>query len=471
MTARKNIEDKLEELGQAIGSDESLVENVMSRIDAKPIAESNKTGKSKNKLLFRRFVMNRFTKFAAAAAIIIAVVLSITFLDKSVTPAYAIKQTVEAVKNVRFLHIIMQDDDERIVDERWIEVGADGFQARYRQESNFMGMSLLIVDDGETCFFYDRNKNTAVLYDRNEKQYQWIGNLGQFFEDMAGDSTVTIEENVDYKGQRSHRVRWLKLNQDCYIDPGTKLPIAVGPHDVFYKEPPQGTFEYAIPDGVTIVDKRPGAPTEQDPEWMKQDEFANKQFKRAREALAEGRYTNAIELFGNVVKVQAMRNWAWFWLGQAHYQLDQHQAAITAFTQVIDMSGKFKLVPHYCHLARGYAYQAIGMEEAAWKDFSAALPVMIDVLRNPQGAKMFDYADDLLEKGKGLSERERLNRMIERLREVTGQNFGYDPNASAEEKEQAIAAWEQWYETSSRIEFTPGADLVPVSPGVEQPGK
>lgn len=414
--------------------------------------------------------MSRLMKLAAAAAIIIAVVLSITILDKSVTPAYAIKQTVEAVKNVRFLHIIMQDDDERIVDERWIEVGVDGFQARYHQESNFMGMSLLIVDDGETCFFYDRNKNTAVLYDRNEKQYQWIGNLGQFFEDMAGDSTVTIEENVDYKGQRAHRVRWLKLNQDCYIDPETKLPIAVGPYDVYYEQPPPETFAYAIPDGIKVVDKRAGTPAEQ-PEWMNQDEIANEQFKRAREALASGRYTEAIELFGNVVKVQAMRNWAWFWLGQAHYQLDQHQAAITAFTQVIDMFAKLKLVPHYCHLARGYAYRAIGMEEAAWKDFSAALPVMIDVLRNPQGAKMFDYADDPLEKGKGLSEGERLNRMIERLREVTGQNFGYDPNASAEENEQAIAAWEKWYETSGRIEFTPGAELVPVPPGVEQSGK
>jgi len=42
MTAKKNIEDKLEELGQAIGSDESLIENVMSRIDAKPIAKSNR---------------------------------------------------------------------------------------------------------------------------------------------------------------------------------------------------------------------------------------------------------------------------------------------------------------------------------------------------------------------------------------------------------------------------------------------
>lgn len=84
---------------------------------------------------------------------------------------------------------------------------------------------------------------------------------------------------------------------------------------------------------------------------------------------------------------------------------------------------------------------------------------------------MFDCADDPLEKGRGLSEGERLNRMIERLREVTDQNFGYDPNASAEEKEQAIAAWEQWYETSGRIEFTPGAELVPIPPGVEQSGK
>jgi hypothetical protein len=54
--------------------------------------------------------------------------------------------------------------------------------------------------------------------------------------------------------------------------------------------------------------------------------------------------------------------------------------------------------------------------------------------------------------------------MINRLRVLTGQNFGFDPNAGDQEKERAIAAWEQWAEESGRIQFTPEAPLIPVPP-------
>ena len=52
--------------------------------------------------------------------------------------------------------------------------------------------------------------------------------------------------------------------------------------------------------------------------------------------------------------------------------------------------------------------------------------------------------------------------MINRLRIFTGQNFGYDPNAGPEQNEKAIAAWEQWFKDSGRMQFTPDAKLVPV---------
>jgi len=109
MTTEKDIENKLEELAQAIGSDESMAEKVIAHINAEPVAEFNR--------IERRFIMNRFTKFAAAAMIIIAAALSITFLNKLVTPAYAIEQTIEAVKNVRFMHIVQRDRAGNIEDE------------------------------------------------------------------------------------------------------------------------------------------------------------------------------------------------------------------------------------------------------------------------------------------------------------------------------------------------------------------
>ncbi len=48
------------------------------------------------------------------------------------------------------------------------------------------------------------------------------------------------------------------------------------------------------------------------------------------------------------------------------------------------------------------------------------------------------------------------------LRIVTGQNFGYDPNATAEENEQAISGRETWFENSGQISFTPDAGLAEV---------
>ena len=69
MTAKETIEQRLKELGQAISPDETLIENVMSRIEAEP-------DYNKKKILVRRFIMNRLTKLAAAAVIIIAVTLS-----------------------------------------------------------------------------------------------------------------------------------------------------------------------------------------------------------------------------------------------------------------------------------------------------------------------------------------------------------------------------------------------------------
>jgi hypothetical protein len=41
--------------------------------------------------------------------------------------------------------------------------------------------------------------------------------------------------------------------------------------------------------------------------------------------------------------------------------------------------------------------------------------------------------------------------MINRLRIITGQNFGYDSDTSIEENEQAISAWEQWYQNSAQF--------------------
>ena len=75
-----------------------------------------------------RTIMKRpITKLAAAAVIIIAVVLSLTFLEKSVTPAaYALEQTIQANHTVRYLHIRDFKAGEDEPKEFWAEFYEDG---------------------------------------------------------------------------------------------------------------------------------------------------------------------------------------------------------------------------------------------------------------------------------------------------------------------------------------------------------
>jgi len=259
------------------------------------------------------------------------------------------------------------------------------------------------------------------------------------------------------------------MNAECYVDPVTKLPIAIGATEFSYEEPPAGTFEIVIPEGYAVVDMRPGHETGPIPEWLQTKETADERFHQATHALADGHCAEAAELFEYVVEHNPGRNWAWFWLGKAYYEQGEYGLAIEKFSKVLDMMGD----QPYCLYARGLAYAQKGMEDAAGKDLEKALPWMIRTLRQPTAGGMFEYADNpRLRYGLDRpTDQQIIIRMINRLRIATGQNFGYNPDANAEENAQAIAAWEEWYENSGEIKVTPDAELVAIPERVEEAEK
>ncbi len=71
--------------------------------------------------IWRTIMKNPITKLAAAAVIIIAVAISVTILDKSVTPAYAIEQTIEANRGLWFIHLKCEPSTHGHVDETWAQ--------------------------------------------------------------------------------------------------------------------------------------------------------------------------------------------------------------------------------------------------------------------------------------------------------------------------------------------------------------
>ena len=100
MTLEDKLERELEELGNTIRPNEKLIDVVMSRIEEHDSAKQHGPV-----LLIRRKIMNRFTKFAAAAVIVIAVVLWAKLPGSVISTAYALQDTIEAYNSICFLHI------------------------------------------------------------------------------------------------------------------------------------------------------------------------------------------------------------------------------------------------------------------------------------------------------------------------------------------------------------------------------
>jgi len=411
----------------------------------------------------RRIMRSPIARLTSLAAVFAVAALSMLLWSRFSTSAYAIEDTYKALQNVRFLHIIERDEAGQVKDERWIEIGEDGWQVRYRQD-NPAPRNFGVIEDGEFTAVYRHEKKAVVIYDRKEMQYQWVGELGKAFENLRQEGKI-LQDISEYQGRPAHKVWWPYMSAECYVDPETKLPMAIGDTELSYEQPPAGTFEITVPDGYAMLDKRPGAAPGPVPDWLLAEENAEenrrKSFEQGTIALIQGDYAEAARQFEQALEYDS---WATFWLGSAYYGLGQYDQAAEYFGKMLkDFGGDNKPVP-FCNYALGLAQAQGGHHEAATVNFHACLPAMIQTLRIPSGGRMFEYADNpKMRYGQYKpGEQEMVANMINRLRIVTGQNFGYDPAGSEEQNEAAVAAWEQWFKTDGQIRFTPDSPQIEV---------
>ena len=126
---------------------------------------------------------NGTTKIATAAVIIIAGVLSMIFLDKSVTNVYAIEQTINANRTMRYLHLRYFDSShEDLAKECWLEFDETGQAMNVRINwSEWMAGGEIVV--------WNRNK-TQIL---NRKQKFLITFNDEIY--TARVLTMAVKEN------------------------------------------------------------------------------------------------------------------------------------------------------------------------------------------------------------------------------------------------------------------------------------
>ena len=103
----------------------------------------------------RKIMKSPITKLATAAAIIIAVVLSMSLWDKSTPSAYAFEQTVEAMQGKRSFHIQTYFQQRR-KDEFWAQFDEEGKLVRFRQEEGDDPKRILLTtwEDGVKNQYY-----------------------------------------------------------------------------------------------------------------------------------------------------------------------------------------------------------------------------------------------------------------------------------------------------------------------------
>jgi hypothetical protein len=223
----------------------------------------------------RRIIMkSRITKLAAAAVIVVAVILSVNLWDKSVSSAYAVEQTIEAMRSIRSIHAYCTDWDNS-QGEIWVQIDPETGREQYNRAD--VG-NLLIVGTPQATYYYSKDENRVKI--RNGYAPASEVRFSRFFEDMVRwvqqhHGELRFDSQLDQELQKEIILVHGSIPAQgdieekefiVRVDPRTKLPISleaikIGPgegvksvdrieYDVTM---PEGIFEFQIPEGAKVT--------------------------------------------------------------------------------------------------------------------------------------------------------------------------------------------------------------------------
>lgn len=160
MRPDQTIEQKLEQLAGHIGRRDRFVDDVIGRIEDSSVQVSRK---SKPNIVLRRTFMKNTFKFAAAA-IVIAAVLSLTLLDQTVPAVYGLEQSIEACSRLRFIHLKCEPAGSGVED-MWAQFDDEGQLQHLRM--NFPqtedGPKDVVWQEGKAEVWFKAKNGAAVV--------------------------------------------------------------------------------------------------------------------------------------------------------------------------------------------------------------------------------------------------------------------------------------------------------------------
>jgi len=222
-------------------------------------------------------IMNKpLTRIAAAAAGLLIVVLGITFLEKSVTPAWAIEQTIDALRQLNAIHfsgVLLDEEGKEVSFEAWARANEEQTASEDLRIEAETGVIDLV--SGNRRYQYDPATATVKITEGyGPATSSWPG--GDFFESLEkmvfdwnetyGRDPATNRDRVfvtcSHPAAPEPRSWWFEFDVE------SKLPVSikqwgnmrqegVPTFDVksltYFETLPDELFHFEIPEGAEIV--------------------------------------------------------------------------------------------------------------------------------------------------------------------------------------------------------------------------
>ena len=226
--------------------------------------------------IWRIIMKNKITKLATAAAVILIVVLGITFLERSVTPAWAIEDTIKALEHIysiKISGIVTNDSGEIEVNFiLWTKPNEDSTETG-ELRFEIPGYQVTVVAPLGKTYTYKPKENVVSIADyKNFSINPWLGSkffnsIKKFAENWQisyGKDEETGKESIfaTFLHPTESQSWWFQFDSD------TKLPVRFKQwtninfegKPQFYAaeieynpELPAGIFEFEIPEGAKVV--------------------------------------------------------------------------------------------------------------------------------------------------------------------------------------------------------------------------
>ena len=254
--------------------DEEVLDDVLNALEK----SNNVQSAAHQPNIWRIIMKSQITKLATAAVIILAVVLSITILNQSATPAWAIEQTIKAIEGFRAIYssgVTVDENGTEFEAEFWARPNKDGTgSGDFRMETK--GGQVIVVNEQQNVTYKYYPSQNIVLVESGNRFYcrPWIN--GEFFQKMKNVWTDWQEEYREDESTGRDCVfvtaRNLQDNQsyNFQFDLATKLPVRVKvwqnsdfkgkpnieANEIVYNPVlPEGVFDFEVPKAAKVIDR------------------------------------------------------------------------------------------------------------------------------------------------------------------------------------------------------------------------